>query len=115
MFQFEQFPVYIKAEQAYKNIVDQILTQKFDLNLKNQLKRASSSIILNIAEGAGKYSKQDKKNFYTIARGSTHECVAILRILLLESVISEAMLTKMHQDFSEISKMLSGLINVMVR
>ncbi|MCC6818329.1 MAG: four helix bundle protein, partial [Bacteroidia bacterium] len=33
------------------------------------------------AEGSGKFSKADRKNYYTTARASVHECVAILDIL----------------------------------
>lgn len=46
--------------------------------LSDQLKRASLSIPLNIAEGNGKFSEKDKAKFYHIARGSATECAAIL-------------------------------------
>lgn len=78
-------------------------------NLADQLKRASLSVPLNIAEGCGKPSSRDRRRFYAIARGSAMECAAILdacRVLnlvraskvekgktLLERVVS--MLTKM--------------------
>ena len=46
--------------------------------LSDQLKRASLSIPLNIAEGNGKFTQKDKARFYHIARGSATECGAIL-------------------------------------
>ena len=49
--------------------------------LRDQLDRASASIVLNIAEGAGRMSGRDKAHFYIIARGSATECAAILDIL----------------------------------
>ena len=77
--------------------------------LTDQLKRASLSIPLNIAEGSGEPEGPDRANFMSIARGSAMECGAILdatRILrlgepkdvqeakiLVERVVS--MLTKM--------------------
>jgi len=38
--------------------------------LRDQLDRVSVSIVLNIAEGAGRFSPPDKGRFYSIARGS---------------------------------------------
>ena len=44
----------------------------------NQIKRATLSILNNIAEGAGKTGKHDKQRFYSIARGSAYECGSTL-------------------------------------
>ena len=52
--------------------------------LSDQLKRASSSIVLNIAEGAGRESFADQRRFYRIAMGSLRECQAIITIANLE-------------------------------
>ena len=53
--------------------------------LKNQLERASSSIALNLAEGAGRESTKEQKRFFTIAFGSLRECQAILDLISLNS------------------------------
>ncbi len=73
------------------------------------------SIVLNIAEGAGKYSKNDKKNFYIISRGSVNECVTLLRILKLEKIIDEKQYTILYDKLLNIGKMLSELINSMIK
>ena len=49
-------------------------------SLADQLKRASWSIPLNIAEGCGKRGIKDKKRFFAIARGSAMECAAIFDV-----------------------------------
>ena len=57
-------------------------------SLTDQLRRASLSIPLNIAEGSGKTEGRDRAHFMRIARGSAMECGAILdasRILHLGS------------------------------
>src|SRR5688572_19733041 len=47
--------------------------------MANQLRRASFSICLNIAEGAGEFSKPEKRRFYRLARRSAVECAAVIR------------------------------------
>ena len=51
-------------------------------HLADQLGRASTSIVLNLAEGAGKFSKPDKRRYYLSAAGSTTECAAILDVCI---------------------------------
>jgi len=46
--------------------------------LRDQLLRASSSVVLNVAEGWGKTSPADKRRSYTIALGSFRESCAAL-------------------------------------
>lgn len=115
MFDFEKFPVYIKSEEIYAIIVRDIFSKQITKNIRDQLQRASTSIILNIAEWAGKYSKADKKNYYLTARWSVHECVAIIRILKTEWVISEKTYKEIYERLEEISKMLSWLINTFIK
>ena len=56
--------------------------------LKDQLHRASSSIVLNLAEGSGKFHyPAEQKRFYRISFGSLRESQAILTII--ENVDSE--------------------------
>ena len=50
---------------------------------KNQLARASRSIVLNLAEGRGKSTTREQKRFFDIAMGSLRECQAVL---ILESL-----------------------------
>ena len=46
-----------------------------------QLRRASLSIPLNLAEGYGKRAHADRARYCDIARGSAHECGALLDAL----------------------------------
>ena len=115
MFDFEKFPVYQRAELQYSKALKVLTNSKIDKNLKDQFKRASLSIVLNIAEGAGKFSKNDKKNFYVISKGSVNECVAIIRILKLERLIADELFNDIYADLLEIAKMLSRLINTMIK
>jgi four helix bundle protein len=63
-----------------------LLCKRGHSSLRDQLDRASVSIALNIAEGAGRFSPPDKARFYAIARGSATECAAIVDVLLSRSL-----------------------------
>ena len=51
-------------------------------DLRDQLRRASSSMVLNLAEGAGEFRASDKARFYRFSRRSGGECLAILDLVL---------------------------------
>jgi len=112
MFDFERLDVYRKAKELNKEILKFLRENKqIDSYLRDQLSRASISIAINIAEGSGKFSKADKRNFYTIARGSTYECVSLLEIIFEENQITKEKFDSFYQKFETLSKMLLGLIN----
>ncbi|MFM7921540.1 MAG: four helix bundle protein, partial [Planctomycetaceae bacterium] len=80
-FAFEKLVVYQKSV----DFADQICLRSENFArgygfLADQLNRASSSISANIAEGNGRFTKPDRKNFFGIARGSVHECVPLLEL-----------------------------------
>lgn len=114
MFDFENLEVYKKAKQFNTEIYDFLkLNGLIDSYLYGQFRRAGLSISLNIAEGSGRMSKRDKRNFFVIARGSTFECVAILEILLAEKQITLENYNKFYNQLEEISKMLYALIKTL--
>lgn len=49
--------------------------------LRDQLERAALSVSLNIAEGAGRHSRRQKRYHYGVARGSAAECVAVADVV----------------------------------
>ena len=53
--------------------------------VRDQLDRASLSVVLNTAEGAGRFAPRDKARFYSIARGSANETVALLDVVRAET------------------------------
>jgi len=84
-------------------------------HLADQLGRAATSIVLNIAEGAGKFSKPDKRRYYLTAVGSTTECAAIYDVLLrLKLTTTErhaeckAMLDRIASMLTKMAKNLQG-------
>ena len=67
-----------------------VASRRVGATLRDQLDRASVSIVLCIAEGAGRRFARDKANFFTIARGSAFECAAVLDLLLARGFVSPA-------------------------
>jgi four helix bundle protein len=57
--------------------------------LSDQLQRAALSISLNIAEGAGEYSVDEKNRFYRMAKRSATECAGILDVCQRLQLIDE--------------------------
>jgi len=83
---------------------------KLDRTTRDQLRRASFSVMLNIAEGSGRFSKADKRNFYVISRGSVFECVAIFDYLQEIDLINEQQFKSFYIDLDELSRMLFAMI-----
>lgn len=111
MFDFHNLEAYKKAKLINKEVLKLFKNKKgIDTVIRNQLKRASISSVINIAEGAGRFTRADKRNFYIIARGSIYECVSLFDILLDEENISEEEYKRTYDLYEEISKILYGLI-----
>lgn len=90
-----------------KTILEQI--PKGHAPLADQLRRASVSILLNIAEGSGKLGALDKAKFYGIARGSSMECGAALDACQILELSDEATTKEAKELLVRIVSMLSKM------
>jgi four helix bundle protein len=110
MFDFEKLEVYSKAKELNKSVAAFLNEVKPDKVTTDQLRRAAFSIMLNIAEGSGRFTKPDKRNFYIIARGSVFECVAVFDYLKDTNYLTEDDFRNFYLKLEELSKMLFALI-----
>jgi four helix bundle protein len=78
-------------------------------SLADQLRRASVSIPLNIAEGSGKTTRPDQRRFYAIARGSAMECGAIVDACLVLKLVREDRATAANDLLASVVRMLSKM------
>jgi four helix bundle protein len=78
--------------------------------LTAQLRRASVSVISNIAEGAGRQSDRELSRFLRIARGSTREMEAQLLLSRDLGYLTHDVWAGLDADCQEISRMLNALI-----
>jgi four helix bundle protein len=77
----------------------------------DQLNRASLSIALNIAESTGRGTTSDKRRFLIMARGSVHECAALLDMCERRKLVPDARRVELVEHLTTISKMLSGMVD----
>ena len=111
-FHFEKLLVYQKSVDFADAICT--TTENFQRGygfLVDQLNRAALSISSNIAEGNGRFTKADRKNFFIIARGSVQECVPQLELARRRGLIDDTKHLELKDQLEEIARMLSGLIN----
>ena len=75
---FEDLECYKLAMQVFREAyrVASLLPSEEKYNLADQLRRAATSIILNIAEGYGRFHYLDSLRFYYISRGSMMETLS---------------------------------------
>lgn len=77
--------------------------------LGDQLRRASLSVCLNIAEGSAKYSDKEFHRFLEIAMGSINESLACFDIALEQKLIERKQFENLFEQATSISKQLGGL------
>jgi four helix bundle protein len=110
-FRFEKFPIYQEIREFIKDVY--LLSSSFpkqeQFELASQLRRAATSILLNIAEGASKKSDLEFNRHVLIAVGSANEIVAVLDIALDQSYISKKEYCLFREKIKSIIKQLYGL------
>jgi four helix bundle protein len=111
MFSYEKLEVYKKAYEANKNVYRLLKENQIIMPyIKNQLGRASLSIMLNIAEGSAKFSDKDRRNFFITARGSVFECSSLINFLYDEGEILAIFQENLYSSYEEISRILFTMI-----
>lgn len=109
-FSFEHLEVYKLSVElcglVYKTTESWPKEYLFDIT--SQIRRASLSVSLNIAEGAGR-SSADFKRFLDMSRGSVFECIALLEISTNLDLLSIDTKDLLYTKFETISKMITGL------
>jgi len=78
--------------------------------ITSQLRRASSSVTANIAEGFARYHFKDKIRFYYNARGSATEVQSFLLLAKDLEYIDFETCKKLGENTNEVGKLINGLI-----
>ncbi len=115
---YKDLTAYQKSYEAAKVVYE--LSERFpkseEYGLTSQLRRAATSIPLNIAEGYGKREgTKELLRYVRMARGSNAEVAVLLDFAKDFGYIIEEEHAKMAACYEEIGKMLSGLINSLTK
>jgi four helix bundle protein len=108
---FEDIVTWQKAREATKSVYMNTRDGEFarDFGLRDQLRRASVSIMANIAEGFGRRSDKEFANFLNMAHGSAAECQSHLYVALDLGYLDQASFDHLYSAFDECSRMVISL------
>ena len=117
MGNYRQLKVWEKAHALALAVyrTTQIFPSEEKYGLAAQLRRASVSVVSNIAEGAGRQSDREQMRFLRIARGSVHELECQLQLSKDLGYIRSGTWSNLDGQAQEISKMINGLIASLVQ
>ena len=112
MRDYKKYDVWIKGHEltlfVYKNVIPQMpKSEQYDLC--SQIKRASYSIPLSIAEGCGRNTEKDFAHFLDIALGSAQEVEYCFILINDLSYISQA---SYEEGFKKVNEIKAKLINL---
>ena len=109
---FEDIEAWKKARKLVSDLYEVTNSGKFsrDYALRDQIRRAATSIMLNIAEGFARRTDKEFSQFLFVAHGSLAEVQSVLYIAVDQKYIDEPLFKELYERSAEISRMLSGLI-----
>ena len=117
LFSFEKLKVYEVAQTLVKEIytLQKNFPSEERYGLGDQVRRASVSIVANIAEGGGRTSSKEKIHFIEIAFGSMTEVFCELQLACDLGYIPQKSFEDLRPLFQETAKLLSGLRNSLTK
>jgi four helix bundle protein len=113
-FGFKELIVWRKGIDFARQVIlllDKINSERKHYRIIEQTEAAATSISANIAEGKGRYSRKEFKQYLYIARGSIYETITFLNIMNDLNWLSIEEVNELEKKGLELNKMLNALIN----
>lgn len=109
-FRFLEWNVYKDAQDAFVLVlkINKKLSSELKYTAGSQIIRSSLSVVLNIAEGSGRFTDKEMKRFFDISNGSINETVAALDSLLRLKAINEDDFDCLFGKYKEISRQIKA-------
>ena len=113
---FEDIHAWQKAREVTRSVYAITQNPGFDrdFGLRDQIRRASVSIMANIAEGFARRSDKDFAYFLNISRSSVAEVQSHLYVALDQRYLGETEFTHIYVKLEETSKMIFALVRHLV-
>lgn len=113
MIQLTDLDVYKSGEQLSDMVWKDYdsWSEKAQRTIGYQIIGSSDSISINIAEGYGRYTPADRKNFYRYSRGSFEETKGWLRKASRRNIIGEERMHEYQQIIEVLGPKLNAFIN----
>ena len=112
-FAFENLDVWQRSLDLVRAVYE--ATQTFpaqeQFGITSQLRRAATSVPLNIAEGKGRYHRKEFLHFLYNARGSLYETVTLLKLSVNLQYLKSTQYDYLIRMVEIVMSKLSGLIN----
>ena len=109
LFAHETLRVYQSALRFVSWCVGVIQSEAVGLTRGRDLDRHSTSIVLNIAEGNGKFSTPDRRRFLDMALAAGLQAATSLDLLMARGAMSEDATCQGKQHLGEIVSMIGAL------
>ena len=117
MRDFKRLKIWQQAHQLARNVYTATtgFPESERYGLTSQLRRSTTSIASNIAEGCGRNTVRELRRFAVIARGSASECEYQLILSLDLGYLSSETCLALLQDMRELQRMLGAFIRSLSR
>ena len=83
--------------------------------LKDQIDRASASVVLTLAEGWGRWQAREKAHYYCISRGSVVEVRACIDVIEARGLASAETCAAVRALAERVARILTGLVRSVER
>jgi four helix bundle protein len=109
---FEDLDCWQEARNLVNSVyrVCRVIELKKDYSLSDQVKRAATSIMANIAEGFSRKGNKEFIQFLFISKSSAAELQSHLYVALDQGYIDQAQFDEIYEQANKTAMIISGLI-----
>ena len=109
---FEDIVAWQKARELTREIYARAKVGPFakDFGLRDQIQRASVSIMGNVAEGFERGGDKEFIQFLSISKGSCGEVKSHLYVALDQQYVNDAQFNRLYSSADEVGRLLAGFM-----